>query len=248
MDAETKQQLKTNDLATQLVRLEHAIEKYWFPVVVVVLLGFGGFVLVRFYQAQQIATEEARWGALMAANTFDQSLGDAPLDVVRTMIAENSDANFLAQARMRLATGLIARGLEGGDMKRFDEAEQVLRAVADASGVATATQAAAIYQLASVYESKRDFEKAKAAYQQLATDAKFEGNPFKILATSQLDMVPKLGAPVVMTPGSPPPPPQPEMPPTETPTSTPTASAPAATAPAAAAPTAASQPAAPAQP
>lgn len=259
MDAETKEQLKTNDLATQLVRLEHAVEKYWFPVVLVVLVVFGGFLLVRFYRAQQIAAEEARWGSLVAIDTQDQTLGDAPLDTVRKLIAENTDANFLAQARMRLAAGLIDRGLESRDLKRFDEAEQLLRAVADDSQVAVSTQAAATYQLAAVYESKREFDKAKAEYQKLATDAKFANNPFKNLAEMQVEMLPKLGTPVAMTPGSPPPPP---TEPTasapasaEAATSAPTATAPANAAPATnaapaaeAAPAAATQPVTPAQP
>lgn len=246
---EVQQETKPDVLTEQLLKLQQVVDKFWLPVTVIVVAVIAVWGGMRFMHAQQIAREEKQWQELMTLPVGDSSKAEGTIESLKTMIETHSDALFRSSARLRLADALIARGLEKADLKYFDEAEPVLQAVVSDSASTTMNVATALMKLGSVYESKRQFDKAKEVYTRVASESRFESSPFRDIATSMLESLPKLSVKVDFVPGNSPTPAQPapnkpiiEAVPTPPPTGAP-ASTPAATPPAPATGTATPTPA-----
>lgn len=205
MDAETRHQLKTNELGDLLEQVANLRDRRVVYAAVAVGLALLAYVSYRVWSWRAAASVNAGWAALQAVESIDPSLGEAPLDRLRAVVAEASDPTLQAMARLRLADALHARAV-AGDSSRLTEAQQQLEAIL-AGSTPPMLKAAAIYQLGGLYESRRQFDQARLAYQQLQQDTSLAGSPFVKLAEIRLSTLDELPEKIELLPGLPPPPP-----------------------------------------
>lgn len=205
MDADTRHQLKTNELGEILERITNLRDPRVQLGIVAIALLIVLFAGYRFMSWRADVATRAGWMTLDTVGSTDPGLGEAPLDTLRRVIAGTSDAALGATARLRLVDGLLARAV-AGDTGRLEEAREELESVL-ASGAPPLLKAAALYQLANLYETRRDFERAREAYQRLLHDPTFAGSPFVALARSRLASLDDLPRQIEFQPGLPPPPP-----------------------------------------
>ncbi|MEP0848119.1 MAG: hypothetical protein HRF50_15015 [Phycisphaerae bacterium] len=205
MDADTRHQLKSNELAEFFARAaefrDRRVNAVAIAVVALVVL-YAGY---KFWNWRTGVAAETAWARLGAVGSIDPSLGDAPLDSLRKVIEDGAPPAVEAMARLRLANALLARGI-AGDSGRLGEAALQLEALLGSDAPAL-LRAAATFQLANVLESQRDFARAKETYQRLASDPAFIGSPFIRLAAERLESLDSLPVSIEMRPGLPPPPP-----------------------------------------
>lgn len=231
MDAETRHELKHNELADLLFRLREWNNPRvytWLLAIVAVILAY---VSYRLWGHRAQVANQRNWTVLAEVNPANAALGGAPLDQLRSLIAGSSDPSLLAAARVRLATALTKRGMLG-DQAALTGAGDELRQVIDAPGTPGNFKAAALYRLGMLQETRGELEAAGQTWKRLS-EGGFEGSPFKELAAERIGSLDRMKSKVVFEPGLPPLPP-------EVSGETPPQSAPA-TAPSSA-PSAASQP------
>jgi predicted negative regulator of RcsB-dependent stress response len=201
MDADTRHQLKKNELAEALSKVVDFSDKRtigWLVVIVVVALGYAGYKFWGWQQRTQLTNAQQ---ALADINALDPSLGDAPMDQLRRLIADNNQPGVLALARLKLAEGLEARA-EGTDQAgKLTEAEAEYNAILSLAGAPNAAKAPALYRLGMMGESKRDLEQAREMYTTLSRNPGYAGSPFVAAAEARLELLAELAVPVVFERG-----------------------------------------------
>jgi tetratricopeptide (TPR) repeat protein len=216
MDADTRHQLKQNELAQALGKIRTLGDRQligWIAVLVVIAASYAGY---RMYTGAKVAALDGGWAQLANAgsvfNPLDPSDSDAQL---RAIIADQSHPTLLSSARLTLAQTLVRAALNDTQRREIllEEAESLLRQIIDDPAAPGSLAAAATYAIGSVYESLGQFEQAKTSYADLADNARFAGSPFVSIAAERRDSVDELAkTKVVFEPGDPPPPPKPVVP------------------------------------
>ena len=203
MDADTRHQLKQNELAQAIDQLR-TLDRgtiYTIVAVVAVLLLFGAF---RVWQWQSVRSVESRWNALVQLG--GQGGGAAgTTSALRDVIAGDSSP-LTHVARLSLANVLLqdARENPTGADANVREAVEVLKPLADNyQQLEPAIGGPALNLLATAYECQRDFDAAKAVYDSLQSEH-FAGSPFAEVAHTKFTDVDLLRSQVQMTPGFPP--------------------------------------------
>ena len=218
MDADTRHQLKQNELAEALSKLVDFSDKRttgWLVAILVVALGYAGY---KFWGWRQQARLVEAHQTLAQINSLDASMGDAPLEQLRQLIAQNSQPGLVALARLKLSEGLETRGQGADGVTRLAEAEAEYNTILNMPDAPCAAKAPALYRLGIICESKRDFEQAREAYTTLSRDPSYQGSPFVTVAEARLERLDDLAVPVVFEPGmSPVPIPEPVPEPTTQP-------------------------------
>jgi hypothetical protein len=232
MDAETRHELKTNELAATLVKAKDLIDRYLNTVLVILIVAVLAYTAVRLWSWRHTSALEAGWAEFGKINVEDSTAGDAPLDQLRKIIAEAPDDTLRTAARIRLADALAGSAVDKAMPARVGEAITEFTAIFDSPQSNALFKAAAAFRLAGLHETQRDFAKAAEYYTRLSTDAAFADSPFAKIAAERLLTLDSLKDAVVFTPGSaPPPPPPPSIAPAPA-ADVPPASAPAEIAPA----------------
>jgi len=201
MDADTRHQLKQNELAQALRQLWDFSDRRtvaWLGVIVVIALAYAGYKIWGWRQQGQLITAQQ---TLASVNAVDASLGDAPLAQLRQLIANNTEPGLVAISRLQLAQGLEARTQGAHGPAKLSEAETEYKAVLDVAAAPNHIKAAAAYRLGILYETKRDFAKAREAYTMLSEEQRFKGSPFMELAAMRLQQLDELAIPVQFEPG-----------------------------------------------
>lgn len=206
MDAEHRQELKTNELAENLVKLKALADKYLNTVLTVVAIVAAVFAAYRWWSWRHETAVAGAWAEVAKANVLDPTAGDAAMDKLRSVIADAPEPTVAAMARLRLATGLIDRASEPGNEGRLADAIQALEAVVNSSE-ADSLKGAALLKLATAYESKRDFAAARSAYQKMIDTPAYADLPYKKMAEERLKTLDEIAAKVDFTPGARPVPP-----------------------------------------
>jgi len=202
MDADTRHQLKQNELAEALGKMVDLNDKrtvVWIAVILAAALCYAGYKYVDWRsRVQQIQNAQA----LTQINVRDAAMGEAPLTSLRELIAKAKDPGLIALARLQLAEGLETRGLEPDGASKLIEAEQEYQKVVNMSGAPAAVKAPALYRLGILGETKRDFAAAREMYTLLSSDARYAGSPYVGQAMQRLEMLDELAQPVAFTPGN----------------------------------------------
>lgn len=201
MDADTRHQLRQNELAEALSKIWDFSDRRsltWLGVIVVIALAYVGYKYWGWRQQTNLIQAER---ALSSLNPADPSLGNAPLDQLRRLIAENSDPGLLGRARLLLAQGLEARGLGPDGAERLQQAERVYQEILAMPQAPAVVKAPAKYRLGILYETRRDFEAARETYTSLSTDSGFAGSPFTGLAEARLESLDELAKQVTFEAG-----------------------------------------------
>ena len=216
MDADTRHQLKQNELADALGRLRDLRDpRFLAALAVLVVVGLAILGWKAWNYSQRLALEQAsqRLGALQEAlNSQDAPRIARARDDLRTLIDSTRNADMAAAARLLLARSRYDEAMSSAAQRPagFEEAATQLEQLLAQPAVSPMLRAAATYLLANTYESLRRVDAAKELWQQLARDALYAGTPYQSLAEEKLLSIDELSAPVAFVPGSPPPPPPPD--------------------------------------
>ena len=220
MDADTRHQLKQNELAEALARLRHLDDRR----IRMGLLALGAVLVlvlaVYVWRASSARAREREWDQLYQ-NTIAllTSAGDEQLDSLqaqmRALIDSASTPNLGASARVQLAVSYINEGLADPAQrpKAFEEAVALLQPLVNDQAVAPLFRAPALYALANAYESLGQFDKSKELHRQLVETADYDGSIYKQGAERLMQDANDLTTPIAFAPGeAPPPPPPPTQP------------------------------------
>lgn len=191
MDADTRHQLKQNELAEVLGKLQSVDRTtvMWIVAIVLILALWGGYKAYGWWQQQQQA---ATWAEFIVASPQARPGQAPPTQTLREFI--NSDSPELADlARVRLAAALVqeaSSGAAGADQK-LQEALSAVQTTAADTTAPLAVRGPAYLLMARIYEDQGDWDAARATYETLAQD-EFAGSPAHELAKanlSDLDLV-----------------------------------------------------------
>jgi hypothetical protein len=215
MDANTRRQLRTNELADALASLKDLRDpRFLWSAGVVVVVGIAVLAWYGWRSSQQSAAARD-WEHLshlsMELTGDDASRVAAAQNELRNMLQGNMTAHAKGYAELALARSRVADGLVHPDQRpaAFEEAVDILERLRSDPGTTPMLQAAATFLLASAEESLQRLERAKELYESLRSDPRCAGSPYRQLAEARLKDVDTLSKPVVFTPGDPPPPPPP---------------------------------------
>lgn len=213
MDADTRHQLKQNEFADLLSRVKEVADRqlgYWIAGLAVIVALFVGY---RFWASAQENARARAWQALFSI----EETGDARAERIRSLLADSPGASFSATAKLQLAAELQRLALAQSDRRDslLNEAVSLLSSI-EGGDVAAGLAAAARFSRATALESLGQLDQARAAYESLQSEARFEASPFRTLAQQRLNSMDDAATRLQMVPGDPPPPPAPETQPADT--------------------------------
>lgn len=235
MDADTRHQLKTNELGELLTRLGDLRRpeiQYSIAAVLVLLVAWIAYSSWGYMRRQAI---ESRWQSLTeierGLDPADPNYASA-VDALRGLAGSASEPALAAAAKLRLARIRAADAFDPGADRAtpLKEAAELLRSISADSGTPAPLDAAARFGLATVHESlavveadqrSEHLKQAEALYHALTSEPRFRGSPYVGLAADRTATLGELAKPVEFQPGDPP---APAAPPTAaTPPTTPPA-------------------------
>ncbi len=215
MDADTRHQLKQNELAEMLTRLRdwnNPQTRYAaLGIALVLVLAVAAYAWYRGHQRNLAA------GWQQLSNLSNEGLL-SPVDKLppvqdqlRTLIGDASNPALASAARLTLARTYMVQGLEDKTQRpqAFEAAAKLLEQITGDAQLAPTLRAPAALLLGSAYESLQQPDKAKEIYTKLATDSAFDGWPAKTIAAERLTTMADAEANVTFLPGAAPPPTQP---------------------------------------
>lgn len=192
MDADTRHQLKQNELAEALGKLREFGDertRYWLLALALVLVVVVAFRLWRSMSDQSLTNH---WTEVYAVDiSADPAAAAAKL---RGLVDSVGDPTLSATARIRLAQALRTQASEEGadESALLEQASAAVRPVAEASGAEPEIQAAGIFMYASLRESLRDFDGARKSYERLTGSSAFADSPFQSMAEDRLATIDKV--------------------------------------------------------
>jgi predicted negative regulator of RcsB-dependent stress response len=202
MDADTRHQLRQNELAEALARLKDFSDRRtlaWIAVILAAVLAYAGY---KFWGWRQRADLVAASESLASVRgVLDPSLGEAPLDRLRQIIAENDDPGLVALARLQLGHGLETRAESPEASASLHDAQTQYEEILAMPGAPDSIKAAAVYRLGLIRETEREFGEARKRYGSLVDNPSFRGSPFVDFAKTRLEQLDELAEPVVFEPG-----------------------------------------------
>ncbi len=209
MDADTRHQLRQNELAETLLRLrswDNPSTRYALLAVVAVLLIVGGW---KAWSYSRAAAVERDWRSLTSVNESLLMGADAATAQGELQSLINGGANEAVQcyARLALAQTRIQQALEDPEQREagLTEARTLLQEVVSDGGASGALRAAASYGLATVKEWDHDYAGARELYQSVVDNAAhYAGSPWVQMSQDRLLDIDELEAEVVFAAGAPP--------------------------------------------
>jgi predicted negative regulator of RcsB-dependent stress response len=218
MDADTRHQLKSNELVEMLAGLKDLKKpQYLYPSIAVlaVLIGIVAWYGWRYSQRVAAAQDWQRLERIVASlGTGDPSAVSGAQSELRAMLQEKVQPGVRGYARIELARSRVEQGLAEPTERpeAFEEASRLLEEVLNDPAATDMQRAQATFLLASTCESLRQFDRAKELYQTLMQEPKYAGSPYRELAEKRLSNLDALSKPIAFTPGEAPPPPAPPAP------------------------------------
>ena len=207
MDAQTRHNLKQNELAEALFSLRDAWKnpraRQW---TLLILLAVLVFVAVRVWRWSSRNAVHGGWAQLNSV------LGEAkePAEAIaglKGMIDRGATPPQLATARLLLAHMLLEEGAK--DVAKLkpnaEEAVDVLKLVTTADVPAQYVSTAS-FKLATAYETLGRFDDARAAYEHLSSEPQFAGTGYVDLAKRRFETMDAVASVPQFLSGSPPPP------------------------------------------
>ncbi len=210
MDADTRHQLKQNELAEFLGRLRDLNDprfRYTIAVVVVAVIAIAAWQLVKF---QQRHAQEESWRRLtdlaVATGTTDPTELATATDGLRAFVQETSDPALAGYARLQLARLRYDQAFNDPQQRPagFEEAAALLEEITGTPGMPPKVAAAALFLLATTHESLGQADAAATLYERLASEEQYSGAGFAKVVDERLEDIDELRTPIVFEPGDPP--------------------------------------------
>ena len=224
MDADTRHDLKKNELAealSQLHNLANPTTRYTLMGLALIVALFIGWKAWGYTRQQAMERASQRLGAIqavLAGNEADKKV--AAVSDLRTLIDDTFHPGVAGAARLLLARVLTDEAVEKPDRRQaaLTETVDILQKIISRADTPASIEAAATFALATNCESLAALEasarqsrlsQAAELYEKLKQDPRFKGSPYVDLAAERLQTIDQLKTPIVFTPGQPPAPPQP---------------------------------------
>jgi len=214
MDAETRHQLKQNELAAALMRLR-TMDQRTTRIIVIIAVAI---VLVAAWRVtgwvSQRSAEQA-WRALAAVDVGGSvPVAELPAAIAELRSAANDSHDAVAlSARLRLAAALLRQADNDPQVAEANtaEARQIATDLVGQSDLPVTVTGPAYYLLGRIHENAREWDAARQVYETL-TESRFAGSPFQRIAGEKLTTLDELSkVRVELQPGLPPAPPNPEL-------------------------------------
>jgi len=209
MDADTRHQLKQNELFEAMRNLRTVLEPptvYWLLLIIVIVAAWGGY---KIYKSTRESSLAAQWqGVITVESITADGVSDEALARLRDAVSDSKNPAVEAAARLRLGHALLARSYSD-EAKREAlgrEAVEVLSPATDPTKTPAPFAAAAQFALGSAYETLRQFADARTAYETIADQPAFLDLPYTTLAAQRLDSLNDLESPIKFVAGEAPPP------------------------------------------
>ncbi|MEW6249612.1 MAG: hypothetical protein AB1716_03115 [Planctomycetota bacterium] len=235
MDADTRHQLKQNELAEMLLQVRHKLDD---PRARYALLAAGALLVLAlvgylWHRSRQSAAAERSQQLSSIVNEQLRFITPEGLPAaqqqLRNLLTEITEPELAGYTRLQLARTYIEQGLRDPNARpqAFEDAARLLEEVNANPQSTPMLKASASFALASTYESLGQPDKAQELYTRLA-DPAYAGSPYQQLAAERLSTIDRAALRVTFLPGSAPPETQPAPPaPTTFPAEGAAASAPA---------------------
>lgn len=206
MDADTRHQLKQNELAEAINRLRDWDDprlRWGLVVLAVLALAVIGWFS---WQASVEYALEQDWQRLADIAMAMEADEQGAEDDLRALIADASSPVLAGYARLRLASARVNEAMEDPSVRQqaLTEAEDELDKVVNNHGGSPMLAASAMFALASVKESLGDMSGARALYESLGESSEYAGSPYQSLAEARLEDMGALETEIAFAPGAPP--------------------------------------------
>ncbi len=216
MDAETRHQLKQNELAEALARLRSLDKSVIYAIagVAIGLLIWGAYYT---WNWQATRAEQQEWSRIFLAGQ-ESADGAGAADTLRVLAAE-LDEPAADVARLRAALVSAVEAAQGAEL----DDEALRRALSDLQRLVQRADLDAVFKapawlaIAKIHENLREFDEAAKAYEALQSDY-YAGFPQQQIATVRLTGLERLRESVTFVAGSPPETVGPGLPPNFAPT------------------------------
>lgn len=184
MKADTRHQLKTNELGEALLKVRFWFEKNWRNVALVGGSALVLIVAVNIWRWSHASAVDAAWARLFEIETTGEADPAAAIQRLRDLASSSGDPVISVIARYRAGCALLHHaGRDPANRPQLlEESIASLKLVFDDSAAPPTIAAAAGFALASAFENKRDFDAAKSAYDAIVKNNRFDGTPYQNLA------------------------------------------------------------------
>jgi len=210
MDADTRHQLKQNELAEALGKLRDLKQpRYLYPLIGLLVIAIVAIAWLGYTYSQHRAAEQ-NWQRLLDLTTAtvldDETEAAGAREQLRTLIQETKDPGLGGYARLQLARAQIDQAINHPEQRQeaLGEAKQLLTAVIDNPKTSAMLRASVLFALANTHESLREFDAAAKCYESLANKDNYTGSPYVTLASQRLEDFERLTKRVAFEPGDPP--------------------------------------------
>jgi predicted negative regulator of RcsB-dependent stress response len=177
VDAEHRHELKENDLAESLRNFSTFWQNWGNSLLMAVLVGLLALLAYQFFTNRAARAHEDSWSALV------QETSPAGL---RAIAETNSDPAVQALARLQAAELLLlkiaepASATQPSTAGQIEEAQSLLKTVADQPGLSPVYRLNALLGLAAVAEDQGQWDEAAQIYQQISQES---GSRFAAIAS-----------------------------------------------------------------
>ncbi len=210
MDADTRHQLKQNELAEALGRLrdwDNPTTRYTLlGLIAIVLLvaGWKGWSYSRQHAQEQATAQLGEFEAVIGAG--DEAQIAAIIPDLREFIDTVSDPGLKTVARLWLARVRADQAVKDPNDREaaLQDARDAYAAIVDSKNTPPVLEAAAQFGLATVSESLGDVDRARELYKDLTDNRRFAGSPYVDLASSRLENIDELRQEIALAEGTPP--------------------------------------------
>jgi len=209
MDADTRHELKQNELAEALARLRNLRDPgFLYSAIALGLIVVGVIIWYGWRYSQQRHLEDVSRRLVEAQDALFSREGTrvaGAQEDLRGLIKQAKEPDLAAAARLLLARAHYDQAMSAPEQRvaGFEEAARLLEEIRQDTRINAVLDAAATYLLANTYESLWRIDEAKQLWTRLAEDNRYVGTPYKDLARDRLADLAEL-APVAMQPGAPP--------------------------------------------
>jgi len=203
LDTQHRHELKENDLAESLRNISVFWQQWGNSLLMAVLLCLLILLGYQFFTNRTARIHEESWSALL----YETSPAG-----LRAVAETNSDPSVQALARLQAAELLLLKVAEPASATQpstagqIEEAESLLKAVADQPGLSPVYRLNALLGLAAVAEDRQQWAEAARIYQQVAQEAGSRLSAIASRAEQRRQVLDQLAQPVTFATTQPAPP------------------------------------------
>jgi hypothetical protein len=203
MDAETRHQLKTNELGEALQNFGRLNDPRLAYTLVGVILILAAWSIYRYVQASRQQAVAGAWTTIMEAARTPTGFDSNGRQALLALTQERPNAAVAAVAELRLALADWRAARSSNNAEGIEKAAAQLISIADDPVVPAEYRASALYAGAAAREDQERFDDARAMYSRLMAEPDFDGSPFKALAGSEVRLLDERMESITFLPGMP---------------------------------------------